>query len=394
MSLKRSQSELLLTPGPVRIPRRVALAAASSEAALHHRSDEFRTLLKSIDDKLKQIFRTEQKLLYFTASGTGAMEACVANLTRRGERPLVVSGGKFGQRWAAILRAYGIDPHVIEVEWGRAVEPAEIDQALREHPEIKVVFTQLFETSTATAYDVEAIAQVTKEHDVLLVIDAISALGAMPLETDAWGVDVVVAGSQKALMVPPGLSFASVSERAWERVERSNLPRYYFDFRAARKALFFTPYTPAVSLFVQLNESLDLILEEGLAARMARFARYAQATRAAAEALGFINMSRRPGPVCTALGMPDGISADELRNELSERFGIRVAGGQESWKGRVIRIAHIGALSERDVLGAIGALESSLQRLGHRVEPGCGLRAALEVLSGDAMTGEEGGLGI
>jgi len=367
----------------------VALAAASSEALLHHRSGEFRTLLRSIDDKLKQIFRTEQTLLYFTASGTGAMEACVANLIRRGERPLVVSGGKFGQRWAAILRAYGIDPHVIEVEWGRAIEPAEIDQALREHPEIEVVFTQLFETSTATAYDVEAIAQVTKEHDVLLVIDAISALGAMPLETDAWGIDVVVAGSQKAMMIPPGLSFVSVSERAWERVERSNLPRFYFDFRAARKALFFTPYTPAVSLFAQLNESLELILEEGLETRMARFARYARATRAAAEALGLINMSRRPGAVCTALGMPDGINADELRKELRERFGIRAAGGQGHWKGRVIRIAHIGDLSERDVLGAIGALESSLQRLGHRVEPGCGLRAALEILGEGALT--EGG---
>jgi len=340
-----------------------------------------------IDRKLKEVFRTQGTLLYFTASGTGAMEACVANLLRRGDRPLVISGGKFGQRWTAILRAYGLDPHVIELEWGRAVEPAEIDQALREHPEIEVVFTQLFETSTATAYDIEAIAQVAQEHGVLLVVDAISALGAIPLETDAWGVDVVVAGSQKALMVPPGLSFVSVGERTWERVERSNLPRFYFDFRAARKALYFTPYTPAVSLLAQLNESLDLILEEGIEARMARFARYAEATRAAAEALGLIQMSQRPGAVCTALGMPEGIDADELQKELRERFGIRVAGGQDRWKGRVIRIAHIGDLSERDVLGAIGALELALEALGHRVEPGRGTQAALRVLA----QAEEGG---
>jgi aspartate aminotransferase-like enzyme len=375
---KGFEHELLLTPGPVAIPRRVALAGAS---IVHHRSEEFQALLEEVDTKLKLLFRTRQTLLYFTASGTGAMEACVANLLKKGDRPLVVVGGKFGQRWAAIMRAYGIEPHLLEVEWGHAPEPEALARALEEHPEVEMVFTQLFETSTATAYDIEAIAKICREHGALLVVDAISGLGAMPLETDSWGVDVVVAGSQKALMAPPGLSFVSVSERAWERVERSDLPRFYFDFPSAREKLFFTPFTPAVSLFAQLNESLNMILEEGIEARMRRYSRYAEATRAAAKALGLRVMSARPGPVCTALGMPGGIDAEEIRKALRERFGIRVAGGQERWKGRVIRIAHIGDLSERDVLGSIGALELALQRLGHRVEPGSGVSAALKVLS-------------
>nr|BAL60013.1 aminotransferase class V [Candidatus Acetothermum autotrophicum] len=299
-----AKRDFLLTPGPVNVPRRVALA--ESQEIIYHRGEEFAELLQRVDAKLKRVFRTQNTILYFTSSGTGAMEAAVTNLLSTQDEVIVVEGGKFGQRWRELCHAFGVKHHVIQIEWGRAVRPQQVAQALDAHPNASAVLTQLSETSTGTVYDIEQIARITNERDVLLVVDAISGLGAVPLEPDRWGVDCVVAGSQKSLMVPPGLAFVSVSERAWERAEKSDLPKYYWDFKAARKNLYFTPFTPAISLVMALDEALDIILEEGLENLLARTELYAQATRAAIHAMNLQLFSERPGPVCTAVRVPQG----------------------------------------------------------------------------------------
>ncbi len=374
-----SRRDFLLVPGPVNVPRRVALA--ESQEIIYHRGEEFAELLRRVDAKLKQVFRTQNTLLYFASSGTGAMEACVTNLLSTREEALVVEGGKFGQRWREICQAFGVKHHVIQLEWGKAVSPHQIAEALDAHPNVRAVFTQLSETSTGTIYDIEGIAKITREREVLLVVDAISGLGVVPMEPDRWGVDCVVAASQKALMVPPGLAFVSVSERAWRAVEASDLPKYYWDFKQARQNLYFTPFTPAISLLMALDVALDMILEEGLERLQMRTELYAQATRAAARALGLELVSERPGPVCTALWVPRGLSGKEILEGLRRDFGIKISGGQDHLKGKILRIGHIGDVSVKDVLGTIAALELTLYKLGYSFELGAGVRAALRVFT-------------
>ncbi len=374
-----SRRDFLLVPGPVNVPRRVALA--ESQEIIYHRGEEFAELLRRVDAKLKQVFRTQNTLLYFASSGTGAMEACVTNLLSTREEALVVEGGKFGQRWREICQAFGVKHHVIQLEWGKAVSPHQIAEALDAHPNVRAVFTQLSETSTGTIYDIEGIAKITREREVLLVVDAISGLGVVPMEPDRWGVDCVVAASQKALMVPPGLAFVSVSERAWRAVEASDLPKYYWDFKQARQNLYFTPFTPAISLLMALDVALDMILEEGLERLQMRADLYAQATRAAARALGLELVSERPGPVCTALWVPRGLSGKEILEGLRRDFGIKISGGQDHLKGKILRIGHIGDVSVKDVLGTIAALELTLYKLGYSFELGAGVRAALRVFT-------------
>ena len=373
--------DFLLIPGPVNVPRSVALA--ESREIIYHRGEEFSELLQRVDAKLKQVFRTNNTILYFASSGTGAMEACITNLVSTKDEVIVVEGGKFGQRWRELCQAFGVKHHAIEIEWGRAVRPEQIAEALDAHPKANAVFTQLSETSTGTVYDIEKIARITNERDVLLVVDAISGLGAVPLEPDRWGVDCVVAASQKSLMVPPGLAFVSVSERAWQRVEKSDLPKYYWDFKAARKNLYFTPFTPAISLLMALDEALDIILEEGLENLLVRTELYAQATRAAVQALNLKLFSERPGPVCTALWVPAGLNGKEILETLRRDFGIKISGGQDHLKGKILRIGHIGDIGAKDVLGTLAALELTLRKLGHSFELGAGVRAALEVFAND-----------
>ncbi|MFN4217911.1 MAG: pyridoxal-phosphate-dependent aminotransferase family protein [Candidatus Bipolaricaulia bacterium] len=374
-----AQRDFLLTPGPVNVPRRVALA--ESQEIIYHRGDEFSELLQRVDAKLKKVFRTQNTILYFASSGTGAMEACVANLLSTKDEAIVVEGGKFGQRWRELCQAFGVKHHVIQVEWGKAVRPDQIAQALDAHPKATAVFTQLSETSTGTIYDIEKIARITNERDVLLVVDAISGLGVVPCEPDRWGVDCVVAASQKSLMVPPGLAFVSVSERAWQRVEKSDLPKYYWDFQLARKNLYFTPFTPAISLLMALDEALTLLLEEGLEHLLARTELYAQATRAAVQALNLKLFSERPGPVCTAVCVPTGLNGKEILETLRQDFQIKISGGQDHLKGKILRIGHIGDISAKDVLGTIAALELVLHKLGHKFELGAGVGAALKIFA-------------
>lgn len=367
---------LLMAPGPTSLPPQVLLAMA--KPVIHHRTDEFKAILKEVNEGLQHIFQTSNPVITFSASGTGAMEAAVVNTLSRGDRALVVRGGKFGERWGELCQAYGVEGIPLDVEWGHAVDPAEITSALKKNPDIKAVFTTLCETSTCVHNDIESIGKAVAPHQAILVVDAISGLCADELKTDAWSVDIVVAGSQKGLMLPPGLSFASISAKAREAVKKSNLPKFYLSYEKALKSLAKTdtPFTSAVSLIYGLRESLTLIRQEGLENVVKRHARLAKATREAARALGLELLSKAPSNVATAVIMPAGMDADAVRKKLTRDFSITVAGGQDKLKGRIIRVAHLGYCEEADVITAISALEMVLRQLGHACEPGAGVAAA------------------
>lgn len=372
---------LLMAPGPTAIPHQVLLAMA--KPVIHHRTPEFRAILKEVNEGLKYLFRTKNPVVTLSASGTGAMEAAVVNTLSRGDRALVVRGGKFGERWGDLCEAYGVEATRIDVEWGHAVDPEEIKKALDENPDIRAVFTTLCETSTCVRNDIEAIGKIVAGTPAILVVDAVSGLCAEELRTDEWSVDIVVTGSQKALMLPPGLAFASISPKAEALIKSSDLPKFYLSFAKALKSLEKddTPFTSAVSLIYGLRESIALLKEEGLENVVARHARLANATREAARALGLGLLARVPSNVATAMVMPDGIDAEELRKILSADMNITVAGGQESLKGNVIRVAHLGYCSESDTITTVSAIEMALRKLGHDCEPGAGVAAVEKALS-------------
>lgn len=370
----------LMTPGPTQVPPEVS--ASEGKPIIHHRTPEFETIFKDILSGLKKVFKTENTVLIFASSGTGAMESAVANLLCAGDTALTVAGGKFGERWTEICRAYGVNAIQIDVEWGYAVEPSLIEKYLKEHPEIKAVYATLNESSTGTATDIKSIGEIVHKTPAVLVVDAISGLGAMEMKTDEWHVDVCVSASQKALMLPPGLAFASISEKAWKLCEKSTLPKYYFCWKAGRKMLAEnqTPYTPAVSLCVALQTALKMILDEGIDNVIARHTKLAEATRAAVKALGLELFSKSPSNALTAIKVPANIPGKELKNRIEKVYGITVAGGQAQLKGKIIRIAHLGYCTDADVILSISALERSLKDLGYPVELGKGLKAAQEIL--------------
>lgn len=372
---------LLMAPGPTAIPHQVLLAMA--RPVIHHRTPEFRAILKEVNEGLKYLFRTKNPVVTLSASGTGAMEAAVVNTLSRGDRALVVRGGKFGERWGDLCEAYGVEATRIDVEWGHAVDPEEIKKALDENPDIRAVFTTLCETSTCVRNDIEAIGKIVAGTPAILVVDAVSGLCAEELRTDEWSVDIVVTGSQKALMLPPGLAFASISPKAEALIKSSDLPKFYLSFAKALKSLEKddTPFTSAVSLIYGLRESIALLKEEGLENVVARHARLANATREAARALGLGLLARVPSNVATAMVMPDGIDAEKLRKILSADMNITVAGGQESLKGNVIRVAHLGYCSESDTITTVSAIEMALRKLGHDCELGAGVAAVEKALS-------------
>ena len=379
----------LLTPGPAEVPAETLLELA--RPVFHHRTKEFRAILAEVVEDLKYVFQTTNDVFVFTSSGTGAMEAAVANLLKPGDKALCVRGGKFGERWAELCERFGARVIPIEPGWGNPPEPAAIEAALRQDPDIAAVYTTLCETSTATVADIEAIGKIVAATNACLVVDGISAVGAIPLKTDEWGVDVLVVGSQKALLLPPGLAFITVSQKAWERVESVPQRAYYFDLRAARKAAEKkgdTPYTPANTLVAALRKSLKMIRAEGIEAVWARHHTIAEAVRAAATALGLKLFSSAPADAVTALVMPEGIDAEEVRKVLNTRYGVVVAGGQEQLKGKIIRIGHFGHIDALDTLGALAALEMALKELGADVELGAGVAAAQEVLLASQATTE------
>lgn len=370
----------IFTPGPTPLPERVKLSQAKD--IIHHRTEEFSRIFKQVCQNLKYVFQTKNEVLTFAASGTGAMEAVVANLLSPGEKVLVIRGGKFGERWGEIGEAFGLKVIGMDVEWGKAPDPMQIREKMRGNSDIKAVFTQLVETSTGVRYDIESIAKVVGETSAVLVVDAISGLGAEPLFTDDWRVDVVVGGSQKALMLPPGLSFVSLSRKAWGMMDEATFPGYYWDFKKALSSLANgqTPYTPAVLLVCALRESLVLIKEEGLSAVLNRHHMFAHAVRSAALSLGLQIFGNPSSNAVTAILVPPDIEEKKLREKLQADFGIRIAGGQGKLSGKVLRIAHMGWMDRLDIIGVISALEMSLSQLGYELELGTAVRVAEEIL--------------
>lgn len=377
------RKKYLLTPGPTPLPEQVLEAMA--RPIIHHRTPQFQAVLKEAAEGLKYVFQTANNVYILASSGTGAMEAAVANLLSSQDTALVVQAGKFGERWSELCRAYGVNTEIIEVEWGKAVEPSLVQKRLKENPRIQAVFTTLCETSTGVTSDIAAIGAVVKETPAVLVVDAISGLGAIDLKTDAWSCDVVVSGSQKGLMLPPGLGFISVSAKAEKLIEASESPRYYFDLRKAKKAheKTDTPFTPAITLIIALNESLRMMKEDGLEGIFLRHRKMAEATRAAVKALGLeLFAPAAASDVVTAVKVPQGIDGEKLVKTMRDTYGITIAGGQDELKGKVFRVAHMGYIEEFDIIACVSCLEKVLRLMGHRFSFGAGVKAAQEVFSG------------
>lgn len=373
----------LMTPGPTPVAPETQLAMA--QPIIHHRSPQFMEILGKVREDLKYLFQTEQEVLIFTATGTGAMEGAVVNTLSAGDTALVVDGGKFGERWTELCNVYGVKVERLAVEWGRAADPKRVAQMLDANPAIKAVFVQANETSTGVAHPVKELAALTKTRPgAILVVDAISALGGYPLPMDEWGIDVLVAGSQKAMMLPPGLAFAALSPKAWEFTKTAKLPKYYFDFTKALKSAQKnqTPYTSAVSFILGLQEVLTKIRQVGLEKIFAHNRRLSLATKAAMQAMGLqLYAKEYPSDVVTAVESP--VDGQKVVAELRKK-GIWIAGGQAQAKGKIFRIAHMGFIDTVDLLGTIGGLEEVLNQLGYKVQPGVGLKAAQEVLSKEA----------
>jgi aspartate aminotransferase-like enzyme len=373
------RKERLFTPGPTSL--HPAVQAAMARPILHHRTDEFRAVFRESRAGLKSFLKTDDEVMILAASGTGAMEAALVNVLDPGDAMLALVAGSFGERWAAIGRAHGMKVQSLEAPWGEAVAASAVEAALQQNPRTRAVFVQLSESSTGAAHDVRALAELVRHRpDTLLVVDAISGAGAIPLETRAWGIDLVVVGSQKALALPPGLGFLSLSPRAWERVEAAKSPRFYFDLRREKKSQLEgeSAFTPAISNVVALKAALDYVASVGGVDALVRNARtLAEATRAAAGALGVpLVAPLHHGDALTAMYAPAGIESGAIVRALKSEFAATVAGGQGKLKGKILRVAHLGYYDATDIFGLLASLEIVLQRLGHRFELGKGLAAA------------------
>jgi aspartate aminotransferase-like enzyme len=367
----------LFTPGPTPVPPQVL--AALAEPVVHHRSPDFRPIYERCLARLREVCRTERDVLLFTASGTGAFESAVSNLVSPGESHLVVSAGNFGERWVSLTAAYGADVDHLRYAWGETPEPDDVRARLRER-ESKAVWVVQSETSTGVVADVQALAAAAKESGALVVVDAVSSLGAVPCETDAWGLDAVVSGSQKALMTPPGLGLCAVSEAAYAATGSS--PRFYFDWERTRKAQakLDAAFTPSVSLVAALDVALGLLLEEGLDAAFERHVRLGRAARAGAKAMGLelFSPDEDRSAVVTAVRSPEGIDAGDIVKALRDRFGMTIAGGQGELQGKIFRLGHIGWFDVFDIATMLGAVELVLSELGADIDRGAAVTAALE----------------
>ena len=372
--------QYLLSPGPTPIPNEVALAM--SETMIHHRTPQFNKVFEEARRGLKTLFGTNGDVLMLASSGTGAMEAAVANLFSLGDKVLVINGGKFGERWLNIANAFGLESIEVKVEWGQAVKVKEVEKQLNLHPDIQSVMIQASETSTTVLHPVKEIAKLTKNGPLFLV-DGVTAVGVLSVPLDEWGIDALVTGSQKALMLPPGLAFIALSDRAWEKTKKAKLPRFYFDLNLERKnqAKGSGAFTPAVSLIFGLRASLAMMAREGFDRVYARHARMSRATRAAATAMGLKLLAPdSPSPAATGVFLPEGLDADKVLDYLRDHMGVILAEGQDQLKGQVIRIAHVGYMGAFDVITAIAALEMALRKFGAEIPFGRGVAAAQEVL--------------
>ncbi|HXE91961.1 MAG TPA: alanine--glyoxylate aminotransferase family protein [Terriglobales bacterium] len=374
----------LFTPGPT--PLLPAAQSAMAAAEMHHRTAAFRALFRRVLDDLRAFIGTASDVVVLAASGTGAMEAAVSNLTSPGDRVLVLTAGKFGERWCDLARAFRCQVEVVSAPYGETF-PLDAVRA-RLTPDVRAVFLQATESSTGVRHDVEAVARLTRASDALLVLDAITGLGTTRFDVDGWGIDLIIGGSQKAVMIPPGLAYLAVSERAWQRMETTQSPRYYFDLRQERKANAKgeSAFTPAISLIAGLAAALDYIrasgegdLAAGRAALIANAELAAEMTRAAAQALGLKLFASQPAAALTAIMPPAGMDSGVIVKEFRESFGAVVANGQGEMKGKLFRIAHLGYYDYLDTVAVLAALEQVLLRVGAPVELGAGLRVAQQV---------------
>ncbi|MCG3126089.1 MAG: Serine-pyruvate aminotransferase [Phycisphaerae bacterium] len=367
----------LFTPGPCAVPEEVLLEM--SRPFHHHRTDWFKGFMKAAAEKLQQVLCTRHEVIIVTGSGTAAAEAAIVGIHGPGSKLLTIEAGKFGQRWGEIAQQHGISVTRHAVEWGDTISPEQVAELLRKDAAITAVMVVHSETSTATKCDLQGIGKVCQQAGKLLLADCITSAGAMPLKPDEWGVDVVITGSQKALMLPPGLGFVAISPRAWSAIEANKSQRaYYLNLNKARKSAAEndTPFTPAHLLVRGLVKALDVLLEEGLEKVWKRVASMAAATRAAGSAIGMPVFSKSPSDSVTALKPPAGIAVKDIRTDLEERYGIESAGGQDQLKGKILRLGHMGYVDEMDTILAIGALEQVLYKRGHKFELGAGVTAA------------------
>ena len=367
----------LMAPGPTPVPNQILLAMA--RPIIHHRTPEYEALFAEVREGLKWLVQTTQETIILAASGTGAMEAAVTNTLSPGDKALVVRAGKFGERWAEICAAYGVEVVALDAPFGHTVPPDRVADALKKTPGIRAVLCQHSETSTGVLHDVRGYTEATRKSDAILVVDTVSSLGVADLPMDAWGVDVVVAGSQKGLMLPPGLALCTLSDKAWDRVKQAKLPRYYFNLLEEKKLVVKNQphFTPAVSIVIGLREVLAMLKAEGLANIFKRHDRLARATRAGVEALGLELFAKAtPSPAVTAVVAPPGVDSERIVAAYAEAHNITIAGGQGEMKGRLFRLGHMGYAAEFDVITALAALEQVLADLGQPVDFGASVRAA------------------
>ncbi len=370
----------LLTPGPTPIPESVL--AASAQPFMHHRTPEFSEIYMAVTEGLKYIFQTDQDVYILASSGSGAMEAAVVNILSPGDKALILNCGKFGDRWIKICNAYGIAATAVNIAWGEIYTKEQLKEEMGRHSDIKAVFSTLSATSTGTVYDIQGYSEVVSQTETLLVVDAISGVGAMPCPMDEWELDVVISGSQKSFMTPPGLAYISFSKKAWESVERSRSPRFYFDARTARKSLQkkTSPWTPAISLVIQQMSSLDIMQTLGLEQLFEHHRILGTATRAGIQAMGLSLLSKNPGNSLTAVRTPAGIDGTHLVKTMQSKYQAYIAGSQAPHQGEFFRIGHLGYVGGFDIITALSALEMALADLCYTCERGSAIKAAEEIL--------------
>jgi aspartate aminotransferase-like enzyme len=365
----------LFTPGPTPVPEETLLELA--KPVTYHRSTEAKAILAEVSEDLKYVFQTSQPVYTITSSGTGGMEAAVANTLAAGEKAILCTAGRWGERWRGILKAFQANIVVVEVSFGKAVTPDQLAEALGKHPDAKAVFATLSETSTGVGHDIAEFGKLVAKTDVLLVVDGISGLGAMECRVDDWNIDVCVTGSQKALMLPPGLAFVSVSAKAWKKIDTTPIRSFYFDLRRYKKSLAEsdTPFTPANTLIQAQRASLKRIRAEGIENLWARHAKIAVACRAGVKAMGLELFAERPNNALTVITVPAVIDGSATLKKLEKQHGFKLADGQDSMKGQIWRLSHMGYTDAFDVLGALSALELVLLESGFKLDPGAGVAA-------------------
>lgn len=370
----------LLSPGPTPLPPEVLSVA--SEPIIHHRTPEFSAIFMQVSDGLKYVFGTAEDVFILTSSGTGAMEAAIVNTLSPGDKVITINGGKFGERWGNICRAYGVEVKEVVLEWGDDFTKEQLAAELKANPGVKAVFSTLSETSSGAIYDIQGYGEVVSQTDAILVVDGISGLGATPCPMDAWKVDILVAGSQKSFMIPPGLAYIAFSRKAWKLVETAKLPRFYFDAVKAKKNLEkqTTPWTPAVSLIIQQQKALDIIRSLSLEKLLDHHRVLGEATRAGVKALGLELLAKNPGNILTAVKVPAGIDGTKLVKTMQSKYQAYIAGAQDPNKGKFFRIAHLGYMGGFDIITALSALEMTLDDFHFSFDKGSSIREAERVL--------------